>query len=84
MTTNPVTGTSLIRRMRAAFSSPSPHGTRPTPLMRRIEAFAPSPEPPLRSRCVVRGSSFYSVAEHGGETGPPLPGSATLAESRRA
>lgn len=71
--TNHPTGTSITRRMRAAFSSRFRRGTRPTALVRRIEAYAPSQPRPLRSRCAVRGSSFCSVAVHGGETGLTLP-----------
>lgn len=66
MSTNPSTGTSSIRRTLAAFSSRSRRGT---PLVRRIEAYAPSQPRPLKSRCVVRIESFSTVAERGGETG---------------
>lgn len=82
MSTNPVTGTWLIRRMRAAFSSRSGLGTRRLGLIRmyygptlreRMASQTASrtlPVPPLRSRCVVHTSSG-SVGTHGGTTGPP-------------
>ena len=81
MNTSHGLGRSLIRRMRAASSSPSERGTRLATLCDRIEAYAPSPPRALRSRCVVHTSSG-SVGTHGGTTGPPPHDSAERPDVR--
>ena len=81
MSMNPGTGTSTTRRMREGFSSRSGLGTARVDLIRR---YTQSPPRALRSRCVVRGSSFSSVAEHGETTGLQRRVSAALGEWERA
>ncbi len=66
MNTSHGLGRSLIRRMRAATSSPSERGTRS--LADRLADYTTWPEPPLRSRCVVHTSSG-SVGTHGATIG---------------
>lgn len=73
-----IRGTFRTATTRAASSLRCRRGTVPT-LRARIEAYAPSPPRRLRSRCVVRGSSF-SAEVRGGTTGPQRRGSAGLDE----
>lgn len=77
MNTSHGLGRSLIRRMRAATSSPSERGTRS--LADRLADYTASPPPVLRSRCVVHTSSG-SVGTHGATTGRQLAESVARGE----
>ena len=71
----------MTRRTLRRISSRFRRGMGPT---RRalLARYTRSPEPRLRSRCVVQGSSFSSVAEHGGETGRAHHGYAVRDDAR--